>query len=280
MLAVDLHQHLWPTTLVELLRGRTRTPYLRGWTLVTDGEPPCELRPSDHEVGSRIAAGPPLGDRSRLPQPLRAARDRGAPARRGRWSHRGVATPASSTCPSTSPRGRRCTTVEPDLGELTRLLGGPLRRRPAAGDDLLGTPAGWEAAGEVLLHRRGERQAGVRAPRAERRRRGDLPAWWAPVVGYVAQLQAAWWAWHAFGGRALFPRLRLVFAAGAGLAPVHHERLSARGGRPGPVDPDVFVDTSSYGAQGPRRVGPRAGHRLARARQRPTVRRAGPGGPR
>ncbi len=77
-----------------------------------------------------------------------------------------------------------------------------------------------------------------------------MPSWWAPVVGYVAQLQAAWWAWHAFGGRAQFPRLRLVFAAGAGLAPVHHERLTARGGRLGQVDPDVFVDTSSYGAQG------------------------------
>ena len=77
-----------------------------------------------------------------------------------------------------------------------------------------------------------------------------LPPWWAPVVGYVAQLQSAWWAWHAFSGRAQFPRLRLVFAAGAGLAPVHHERLTARGGRLGAVDPGVFVDTSSYGAQG------------------------------
>jgi hypothetical protein len=76
------------------------------------------------------------------------------------------------------------------------------------------------------------------------------PAWWAPVVGYVAQMQAAWWAWQACGGRAQFPHLRLVFAAGAGLAPVHHERLSARGGEYGAVDTDVFVDTSSYGPQG------------------------------
>jgi hypothetical protein len=41
-----------------------------------------------------------------------------------------------------------------------------------------------------------------------------------------------------------------VFAAGAGLAPVHHERYAARGGRPGPVDPLIHVDTSSYGPQG------------------------------
>jgi hypothetical protein len=63
-------------------------------------------------------------------------------------------------------------------------------------------------------------------------------------------MQAAWWGWHAFSGRSQFPRLRLVFAAGAGLAPVQHERMAARGGRVGTVDPHVFVDTSSYGAQG------------------------------
>ena len=54
MLAVDLHQHLWPATFVELLRRRTRAPYLRGWQLVTDGEPAYEIQPRDHEVGPRI----------------------------------------------------------------------------------------------------------------------------------------------------------------------------------------------------------------------------------
>ena len=77
-----------------------------------------------------------------------------------------------------------------------------------------------------------------------------VPAWWAPVVGYVAQLHAAWWAWHAAGGRAQFPRLRLVFAAGAGLAPAPPRAAHRPRRRAGPVDPDVFVDTSSYGAQG------------------------------
>ena len=51
------------------------------------------------------------------------------------------------------------------------------------------------------------------------------------VVDYTTQLQAAWWAWHAYLRRREFPRLRLCFAAAAGLAPVHHERLVARGGR-------------------------------------------------
>ena len=41
----------------------------------------------------------------------------------------------------------------------------------------------------------------------------------------------------------------MLFAAGAGLAPVHHERHVARGGEPPTIDPDVYVDTSSYGPQ-------------------------------
>ena len=41
----------------------------------------------------------------------------------------------------------------------------------------------------------------------------------------------------------------MVFAAGAGLAPVLHELYAARGGPVHQVDPDVFVDTSSHGPQ-------------------------------
>jgi hypothetical protein len=68
-------------------------------------------------------------------------------------------------------------------------------------------------------------------------------------VTYANQLQAAWWAWQAVHGRRQFPLLRVIFAAGAGLAPLHHERHAARGGIPRPVDPDVYVDTSSHGLQ-------------------------------
>ena len=52
-------------------------------------------------------------------------------------------------------------------------------------------------------------------------------------------------------GRAEHPELRVVFAMLAGLAPLHGERLAARGGpdrhRPSEPDPLVFYDTSSYG---------------------------------
>jgi hypothetical protein len=47
-------------------------------------------------------------------------------------------------------------------------------------------------------------------------------------------------------GRELHPGLRIAFVALAGLAPLHHERMAARGGPAGPPDPNVFYETSSY----------------------------------
>jgi hypothetical protein len=246
MLAVDLHQHLWPATFVELLRRRTRTPYLRDWQLVTDGEPPYEIQPQDHAVGWRIeqdhragiglacvSLSAPLGIES-LPRGE-------AGALLDAWHEGTAGLPDHFAAWASVPE------VEPDLTGLARLLTGPFVgvQLPATS---LTSPAGWEALGEVLrVAELGDKPVfvhpGPPAPSAA------VPVWWAPVVTYVAQLQAAWWAWHAFDGRRQFPLLRLVFAAGAGLAPVHHERLTARGGQLGAVDPGVFVDTSSYGAQ-------------------------------
>ncbi|HET6447767.1 MAG TPA: amidohydrolase family protein [Conexibacter sp.] len=75
----------------------------------------------------------------------------------------------------------------------------------------------------------------------------SLPSWWPALTDYVAQLQAAWLAFVHVGRRA-HPRLRVLFAMLAGGAPLHVERLAARGG---PLDasrdPLIFYDTSSYG---------------------------------
>jgi nucleotide-binding universal stress UspA family protein len=139
-------------------------------------------------------------------------------------------------------------TTDPDLVGLAQLLEGPFVGVQLSATELL-TPAAWEALGDVLRVAELSGKPVLVHP-GPASAAGPVPAWWAPVVTYAAQMQSAWWAWQAVCGRAQFPRLRLVFAAGAGLAPVHHERLTARGGRHGQVDPDVFVDTSSYGAQG------------------------------
>jgi hypothetical protein len=74
-----------------------------------------------------------------------------------------------------------------------------------------------------------------------------MPAWWPAMTGYVADMNAAWHAFAAFG-RPRHPALRVVFAMLAGGAPLHGERLSARGGPAQALaDPRVFYDTSSYG---------------------------------
>jgi 6-methylsalicylate decarboxylase len=62
-------------------------------------------------------------------------------------------------------------------------------------------------------------------------------------------MNAAWHAFVAFG-RPRHPRLRIVFAMLAGGAPLHSERLVARGGPAGATaDERIFYDTSSYGVR-------------------------------
>lgn len=82
------------------------------------------------------------------------------------------------------------------------------------------------------------------APRAT-----DDPPWWTAMTAYVDAMAAAWHAFIAFG-RPSHPRLRVVFALLAGGAPLHIERLAARGGPvAGAHDRRLFYDTSSYGVQ-------------------------------
>jgi 6-methylsalicylate decarboxylase len=50
-------------------------------------------------------------------------------------------------------------------------------------------------------------------------------------------------------GRPRHPRLRVGFAMLAGLAPLHGERFAARSGDRTVLDPDVFVEISSYGTR-------------------------------
>lgn len=216
---------------------------LRGTTLLLLGEPPFELDPRDHDPQARVALEPgsalvslssPLGIENLAPaeaQPLLDA-----------W-HEGV-----SELPETFRGWASVGVVEPDLDGLKGLLTGGFvgLQLPATA---LATPAGLDRLAPVLalcekldspvlIH------PGPVSPRAEL-----LPAWWPAVVDYPAQLQTAWWAWREIG-RSLLPTLRICFVAGAGLAPVNHERFAARSGRRFVIDHDTFVDTSSYGRQG------------------------------
>ena len=241
---IDVHQHLWPAEFVDRLRARTTAPYLDGWTLHTTSEAPYDVDPAAHELGKRVAleqdAGTTLAAVS-LSSPL-GIEHLGDSALLDAW-HAGAAV-----LPEPFKAWASVNLLDPDLDGLESLLNkGFLGLQLPA--HVLGTPAGWASHADLFaladrLNKPIFVHPGVAAAV------DDASGWWAPVVDYTTQLQAAWWAWHGYGGRREFPSLRLCFAAAAGLAPVHHERLTARGGRLGTIDPNLYVDTSSYGPQG------------------------------
>lgn len=243
---IDVHQHLWPDELVDRLRARHEPPFLRGWTLHTAGEPPFDVDPAHHDVARRVeqdhradvalacvSLSAPLG--------IEALPRNDADDLLDAW-HTGA-----HALPPHFAAWASVADHDPDLDRLaTQLRDGFVGvQLPATS---VGTPAGWDRVGDVLsVAEEAGRPVFVHPGPA----RSDVtaPDWWAPVVDYATQMQAAWWGWQAARGRTQHPRLRLLLGAGAGLAPLHHERHVARGGDPLTVDPDVFVDTSSYGPQ-------------------------------
>ena len=243
----DLHQHVWPAPFLDALRDRRSGPRLDGWELRLPGERPYAVDPLAHDAERRaelaaadglelvcVAPSAALG-LDRLPPAeadelgeawLTGALELPAPFRV--WAMAGVQEPNPCALHDALSRGAIGLELAADVlaapDGLTRLA--PLL-------DVL------DAAGAPLLVHPGPAGAADAATR---------PPWWGPVVPYVAQLHAAWWAW-ADGGRERFPDLPVCFAALAGLGPLHGERHRARGGSGGPVDMLTFVETSSYGTQ-------------------------------
>ncbi|MDF5753273.1 amidohydrolase [Spongiactinospora sp. TRM90649] len=245
-MSVDVHQHLWTPAFTDALRRRHAAPYLDGWTLHLDGEPPFTVDPATHDLARRSAAdhdldialvslSSPLGiehlpateawpiieayheDASALPRPFRA------------WA---------ATCVDDPDPGR----LEKDLA--SGLVGLQLPATAVQGAEGLERVA-------RLLDTLADRDRPLFVHPGPAARHDGTPAegpgWWPAVVTYVQQMHAAWYAWHAHG-RPRHPRLRVCFALLAGLAPLHGERLLARGGSGrGRVDPLTFVETSSYG---------------------------------
>lgn len=243
--AIDVHQHLWPAAFLDALRSRRRPPMLRDWLLHTAGEAPYAVDRRDHDAARRadtdaamgtivLAPSAPLGIESLPPGEAVVLLDA--------W-HEGIrelGAPFAGWAAISS--------VDPDVDGLADLLEDPAMVGLQVPATLVADPAALERATPVLRRCEQLNRPVLVHPGPAHRSEGS-PLWWPAVVDYVTQLQAAWWAWFAIG-RSLLPRLRICFAAGAGLAPVHHERLQQRGGGPFVVDPDVYVDTSSYGRQG------------------------------
>jgi 6-methylsalicylate decarboxylase len=240
----DIHQHVWPSALIDALRRRTEPPRLRDWTLELAGEPPYCVDPADHDPPARaalaradgaervlVSLSSPLGIES-LPAPqaaeLLGAWHEGAralPEPFGAWAS------ASVTAPDPADLARRL-----DEGFVGLQLPATALRDAegyARMSDLL---ALLEARGRPLFVHPG--------PAGELR--AGAPAWWPALVDYVGQMHGAWFAFRVHG-RPRHPRLRVAFAMLAGLAPLHGERFAARAGQRSVVDPDAFLETSSYG---------------------------------
>ncbi|TDE40522.1 amidohydrolase [Nonomuraea mesophila] len=230
-MSIDVHQHLWTGAFVDALRARTSPPRLDGWTLLLDGEPPYAVDPADH--GHRDTTGldlalvslsSPLGVEFLPPEeswPLIDAYHDGALALGepfGAWA---------ATCHSDADPDRLAK-------DLARGFAGLQIPAAAAPDDRL-LEVLTDLDLPLFVH------PGPAALTA------GAPPWWPALVPYVQQMHAAWHHFHAVV-RPRHPRLRVCFALLAGLAPLHSERLIARGGGGrGLVDPGFFVETSSYG---------------------------------
>jgi hypothetical protein len=246
---IDVHQHVWPDALIESLRARHRPPRMRGWTLELAGEPDYDVDPRAHDTDERaklarhdgldlalVSLSSPLGIELLRPDEageLIDAYHEGAlalPDPFGAWA-------------------AACLT-DVDAGALAKEL-----ERGFVGLQLPATAlldaAGYENAGPLLevlegaglplmIHPGSVTPGGATTT--------DRPPWWSAIVTYVQQMHAAWFAFRVHG-RPRHPRLRVCFAMLAGLAPLHSERVAARAGDRSVVDPDVFLDVSTYGTR-------------------------------
>lgn len=235
----DIHQHLWPEALLSSLARRTAAPLLRkrgdGWELELAGDAPAPFDPADHDPSRRagfdrilIAPSSPLGIEWLPRDEAEALLDA---------YHHGVLELGG---PFELWAGLVLSDATPDRIDALLDDGAVGLSLPAGA---LAGPAGIESLGPAL-ERLAERHAPLLihpGPAA------GSPAWFPALTGYVAEMHTAWHAWAEWG-RPQHADLTVVFAMLAGLAPLHAERLAARGGPAHAVhDPLTFYDTSSYG---------------------------------
>ena len=246
-MTADVHQHLWPAPFLEALRARRTAPRLHGWELLLPGERPYAVDPAHHDPAARAAQAAADGDELVLVAPSAAlGLDRLPPAESAElaaaWLEGALALPAPFRAWAAAG------TAEPDPGALQAALDrGAVGLELAA--DVLTAPGGLDRVAPLLAVLDAARRPLLVHPGPAGSEAADgRPAWWAPVVPYVSQQHAAWWAWAA-AGRDRFPALPVCFVALAGLGPLHAERHRARGGTGRAVDPLAFVETSSYGTQ-------------------------------
>ncbi len=257
LMKIDVHQHLWTEPLVQALAARSELPFVRGenglTVLYLAGERPYVIDLSSEAPTRRadlveldgldralLCLSSPLGIEW-LPREqalaLIDAYHEGALSLEGPfgvWA--AIALDRADPQDIDSALARGCVGLSLPAGALASVeaiaaLRPVLARLEAHGAPLLVHPGPRVGCGAANVW--GETSLGD-------------PLWWPALTGYLAGMQAAWLAF-LIAGRPRHPRLRVVFSMLAGLAPLHAERLSSRGGPPSLPDPLVFYETSSYG---------------------------------
>lgn len=253
---VDVHQHVWTAPLIEALARREHLPFVRqtkglavlhcageqAWAIDVESESPQRRAELVHADGlDRVIVAPssPIGlealprDEAQLLIDAHLSGIEALGSQFAAWGPVALDRPDPDDVDALLARG--CAGITIPAGAL-------------AGPDAL-------AEIEPLLGRAEALQTTVfvhpgPAPGLRRPREPTLtePLWWAALTDYVAQMQAAWLTFATLGRRR-HPSLRILFAILAGGAPLHAERLAARGGPPLDLrDPLTFYETSSYGS--------------------------------
>jgi predicted TIM-barrel fold metal-dependent hydrolase len=221
----DVHQHLWPETLIERLRARRARPRLSGSMLELAGGD-SEVDVIAHTLESRLTAL----DRAEIDvaviscQPTLELDEELAEA-----YHEGILE-----------------LVAASDGRLRALACGAVREG-FAGACVPATAFADLAALEPLLDELERRGLVLFVHPGPAPAPDGAPRWWPAIVDYTTQMQAAYATWVARGS-ARWPELRVVFAILAGGAPIQLERLASRGvDTRGLLHPNVYLDTASYG---------------------------------
>jgi hypothetical protein len=247
VIAVDLHQHLWPEDVLRTLEGRSSAPravHRRGtWEVRLRHEPTFVVDPADHDPMVRAQRLTAVGiDRAvvALSSPVGVESVPGAVAA---WSAAATTLPAGlgwwAAVPHDVPALEQAAVARDAIadGAAGLCLSAAVLRSLAHAEAALPLLRQVESHGVPVFVHPGEADGAA-----------DDPGWWSPTTSYVAQMHIAWHAFHV-AVRPALPGLRVVFALLAGLAPLHLERTVGRGASlQGAVDdPRSFYDTSSYG---------------------------------
>jgi hypothetical protein len=225
MPSYDVHQHLWPTPVLDVLRARREPPRLEGDILeLAEGRFPVDLRAHDPAERLRLLARDGIDVAVVSPAPtleweacgeLADAYHEGARELTASSGGRFLALACGASLEGFAGACVSAAALVAGLGEL---------------------PTELESAGRVLFVHPGPP---VAAPKS-------APPWWCAVTDYTAQMQAAYFAWIADGAER-HPGLNVVFAILAGGAPVQLERLHSRDPALTSSHANVYLDTASYG---------------------------------